>query len=93
MYDACWLYALSIIEAWTTDTTFVKQALPIVAEDYQGASGLCRFDVYGDRYSVDYRVWGYGLKDGQVTAVDYGYYDSSDGRVTWYTEKGINPPG
>ena len=93
MYDACWLYALSIIKTWTADTSFVKLELPQIAENYYGASGLCRFNNYGDRYAVDYELWGYGTKDGQTTDVKYGYYDSADGEVTWFTSAGINPPG
>jgi branched-chain amino acid transport system substrate-binding protein len=93
MYDACWLYALSIIKTWTADTSFVKLELPRIAENYYGASGWCRFNNYGDRYTVDFELWGYGTKDGQTIDVKYGYYDSADGEVTWFTNAGINPPG
>lgn len=93
MYDACWLYALTIIKTWTAETSHVKQALPGIAEDYYGASGWCRFDGNGDRYAVDYDVWGYGLDDGQVVDVKYGYYDATDGQVTWFEDAGISPPG
>jgi len=93
MYDACWLYALSIIRTWTTETPQVMQALPEVAVDYYGASGWCRLNEDGDRYAVDYEIWGYGLEDGRLIEVKYGYYDITDGQVTWYANTGITPPG
>ncbi len=93
MYDACWLYALSIFRTWTAEAPQVKQALPEVAEDYYGASGWCRLNEDGDRYAVDYEIWGYGLEDGKLIEVKYGYYDITDGQVTWYANTGITPLG
>jgi len=92
MYDACWLYALSIIKTWTSETSFLKQELPRVAENYYGASGWLRLNEDGDRYAVDYEIWGYGLDDGQVINIVYGYYDAIDGQLTWFEDTGINPP-
>ena len=92
LYDACWLYALSVIEALTIESSFVELVLPTVAEDYQGASGWCKFDEYGDRERVDYEIRGFVLLEETLTAELYGYYESINGIVTWFTEKGINPP-
>ncbi len=92
MYDACWLYALSIIETGTTETSKIKPKLLELAENYRGASGLCKFDMFGDRYSVDYEIWGYRLKDTQFAEILYGYYDSDTGQVSWFPNTGITPP-
>ncbi|MFB0557614.1 MAG: ABC transporter substrate-binding protein [Candidatus Bathyarchaeia archaeon] len=93
MYDACWLYALSIIKTWVSEASFLKQELPDIAENYYGASGWLRLNEDGDRYAVDYNIWGYGLEDDQVVDVVYGYYDSIKGQVSWFEDAGINPPG
>lgn len=93
MYDACWLYALSIAKIWVSDTSLVKQELPLIAENYYGASGWLRLNEDGDRSAVDYEIWGYGLEDGSVVDVVYGYYDVLDGDVTWFEDTGISPPG
>lgn len=76
-HDACWLYALTVIEVWTTDTGFVRRELPDVAESYVGASGLCGLDAYGDRKAVDYEFWGCVLEDGGVGLERLGRYDAS----------------
>jgi ABC-type branched-subunit amino acid transport system substrate-binding protein/exonuclease VII small subunit len=93
MYDAAWIYALSVIETWSTETYLIEQVLADIAEDYVGASGSCRMDKYGDRLDVDHEIWGYSLDDGQLETTRYGYYDSDTGQVTWYTGVGIDPPG
>ncbi|MDH5770444.1 MAG: ABC transporter substrate-binding protein [Candidatus Bathyarchaeota archaeon] len=93
MYDACWLYALSIVKTWTAEISYVKQELPSIAENFYGASGWLRLNEEGDRYAVDYEIWGYGLDDGALVNVIYGYYDAKDGEVTWFEDTGISPPG
>jgi branched-chain amino acid transport system substrate-binding protein len=93
MYDAAWIYALSVIETWSTETDLIEQVLADIAEDYVGASGSLRMDEYGDRLDVDHEIWGYSLDDGQLETTRYGYYDSDTGQVTWYTDVGIDPPG
>jgi branched-chain amino acid transport system substrate-binding protein len=83
MYDACWLYALTVVEVWTTDTGFVRHELPDVAESYAGASGPCRLDVYGDRMVVDYEFWGYRLEGDEVASERFGRYDASRKRFSF----------
>jgi ABC-type branched-subunit amino acid transport system substrate-binding protein len=93
MYDAAWIYALSVIETWSTETYLIEQVLIDIAEDYIGASGSCRMDKYGDRLDVDHEILGYSLDDGKLETTSYGYYDSDTGQVTWYSGVGIDPPG
>jgi len=93
MYDACWLYALSIAKTWTAEISNVKRELPSIAENFYGASGWLRLNEEGDRYAVDYEIWGYGLDEGALVNVIYGYYDAEDGEVTWSEDTGISPPG
>jgi len=94
-YDAYWVYALSVLEAGSSDAMDVKAVLPDVASTYQGASGLCTLDAAGDRTGHDYDIWGYGLDDyGDGEHVKYGTYDGGTDTVTWDTDAlGFTPPG
>lgn len=93
MYDAAWIYALSVIETWSTEADLVEQVLADIAEDYVGASGSCRMNEFGDRLDVDHEIGGYSLDDGQLEITRYGYYDVDTGQVSWYSDVGIDPPG
>ena len=86
-YDAYWIYALSVLEAGSSDAMSVRSVLADVASEYQGASGLCIFDDAGDRIAVDYNIWGYGLdeyNDGEF--VKYGTYYWETDTVEWIQE-------
>ena len=39
-YDACWLFALAVIDAGSLETDAIKQSLEKIALDYEGVSGL-----------------------------------------------------
>jgi hypothetical protein len=80
-YDACWLYALAIIETGSTEVGRIKEALPAVAQDYQGISGLCTLNDKGDRVSTDYKLMGYNYIDGGFEVI--GRYNYSNQTVTF----------
>lgn len=86
IYDACWLYSLSVIKTWTTEPLFIADTIPEIAENYNGSSGWCHLDENGDRDFVDYDVWGYSLENGQIIDVKYGYYEAIEGKVSWNTD-------
>jgi len=48
-YDACWLMALSVIEAESSDPTTVQAVFPQVAATYDGVNGNYRLDENMDR--------------------------------------------
>jgi branched-chain amino acid transport system substrate-binding protein len=85
-YDACWLYALTVLEVWTTNSNLVKLRLPDIAGSYVGASGPCSLNDYGDRNVVDFEIWGYKLEGDQIASGKYGYYDASE----WHFEVSLN---
>lgn len=61
-YDGCWLLALSVIKADSTDPRNVEEALPIVSAEYFGLNGNYAMDEKGDKisYTVDiYKVYEY----------------------------------
>jgi len=81
LYDAAWAIAKAILEAQSTDTRAVISILPRICYDLWGASGWCRLNADGDRYSSNYDIWGYGGTP--VTNVHYGFYNGVNGQVTW----------
>jgi ABC-type branched-subunit amino acid transport system substrate-binding protein len=91
-YDGCWLYALSVIEANSTDVTLVKGALREIARDYIGVSGHCGLDENDDRLRGHYDVMGYFDIDGECRCLRCGFYNATTGAVTW-DERLIQPLG
>lgn len=56
-YDACWLMALSVLQANSSDPEDVIVVLPSVCESYEGVLGNCTLNEYGDRVSTDYKIY------------------------------------
>ncbi len=94
-YDISWIIATAVLEAQSAEATDVIPLIDDVAYNYWGASGWCRLNENGDRYSSDYLIWGYGEnEEGEVDNICYGIYKSSTGEVTWYIDVlGYVPPG
>jgi len=84
LYDACWIMALSVIEADSSKGTAVREVLPDVAEGYSGASGRCLLDENGDRESFDYDIWAFIEEEGSTKAVKFGVYDHESDQVERY---------
>lgn len=82
-YDACWLYALTVVETDSADAMDVKAQLPLLASRYGGASGEWDLNEDGDRESANYYILGCVLEDGVAERVKYGYYDGKTGQVVW----------
>ena len=83
LYDACWIAALSVIEAGSTLNTTLIEAIPRVASGYTGATGECSLDEYGDRATADFILYEYMDVEGVVTPVETGYYYWSTGKIEW----------
>jgi len=64
VYDACWLYALAVLDCGTDDSDILKSAINCVAEDYVGITGLCKFDAYGDRTTANFGIYQFSHDDG-----------------------------
>ena len=86
-YDACWLMALSVIQANSSNPEEVKAVLPVICESYEGVLGNCSLNDYGDRVSTDYRVFIWENDDGEVFFKDFGYYNSTNRSFIYYEEK------
>jgi hypothetical protein len=81
-YDGCWLLALSVIKADSTDPRKVEAALPQVAAGYNGLNGNYALNEKGDKisYSVDiYKV--YETEPGKYAHLKCGSYNSLTGVI------------
>jgi len=85
-YDACWLMALSVLQANSSDPDDVMAVLPSVCESYEGVLGNYSLNEYGDRVSTDYRVFTWENDDGEVFFKDSGYYNSTNHSFIFYPE-------
>jgi branched-chain amino acid transport system substrate-binding protein len=82
LYDACWIMALSVIEAGTTNATGIEEILPIVSSQYDGATGRCLLDENRTRVA-SYDIWGYFEVDGAPKKLRCGFYNAITGEITW----------
>jgi PKD repeat protein/ABC-type branched-subunit amino acid transport system substrate-binding protein len=83
-YDACWIYALSVVEIGSAEAVYVKKVLPRVASSYTGASGPFILDENGDRLPGDHDIWGSGIgDDGSHLYEKFGHYDHITAEATW----------
>ena len=87
-YDACWVLALSAVEANSSNALDVKPVLPTVAANYEGITGLCTLNDAGDRDEMNYDIWGYGIVDGTPAHIKNGYYNGTSGEVQWIIDLG-----
>jgi branched-chain amino acid transport system substrate-binding protein len=85
-YDACWLYALSVMRANSTDVTLVRDALRELARDFVGVSGPCELDENDDRLRGHYDLMGYFEVDGETKCLKCGFYNATTGEITWDEE-------
>ena len=73
-YDAVWLIGLSILEAQSNDVDAIKDVLPTVAAEYNGAVGSTKLNDAGDLDQSDYELW--EIRDGEWVIL--GQYITSD---------------
>ena len=84
LYDCCWVYALSVLEADSASAADVGAVLPGVASGYKGVTGLCVLDQNGDRDIVDFVLKGYSeISPGVYAFHDYGFYNSTSNTIAW----------
>ena len=59
VYDGCWLLALSVLEAESTDSFDVSKVFETVAYDHYGITGPLDVNSQGDRSWIRYYFYGY----------------------------------
>jgi branched-chain amino acid transport system substrate-binding protein len=84
-YDIYWVFALSIVQAGYVpggNPLNVKNVLPTVAANHNGASGYCNLNVYGDRPSQGFNIYGFGISGGVNKIIQFGTIDTGN-HVQW----------
>ena len=83
LYDAVWLSALTVIQTGEYDNVTFIETFPEVARDYNGVSGNCNLDQYGDRLNAGYNIYKYVLRGENVYLKEIGYCDTSLPGIQW----------
>jgi ABC-type branched-subunit amino acid transport system substrate-binding protein len=94
-YDACWLLALSVIEADSSEAADVESVFRAVSATYDGLNGNYALDEYGDKIQYKAEIcrvvetpadvfWPYDLEV-------IGYYDVATGALTVHESFYENP--
>jgi ABC-type branched-subunit amino acid transport system substrate-binding protein len=83
IYDALWITALAVAETNSTDGTTVGLAIPNITKNHTGVTGNCSFNDWGDRWGVDWIVYGYDSIGNQTIVTEYGFYNYTTDEVTW----------
>jgi len=86
-YDCVWVAALSVLAAGGADGELIGKALPFVAANYYGASGVTELDAAGDRRALDVDFWAVTTVDGTPTWQKVAEFSAATGVVTWLGSK------
>jgi ABC-type branched-subunit amino acid transport system substrate-binding protein len=80
LYDAMQLAAQAILQANSNKVDTIVKALPTVAKNYQGTTGVVHFDKYGDRDVSDLGFFGLSKDPAQTgdAAWSFKYYAMFD---------------
>ena len=84
IYDGLWITALAVAETGSVNGTKVGLAIPDIAKSYVGVTGNCSLNDWGDRWGVDWTIYGYRLIEDQSTVTEFGFYNCTTGEITWY---------
>ncbi len=82
-YDAAWVFALTLMEAGTTDREMFADNIHKVASGFNGATGIVLLDEYGDRKNASYDIWCYVNKDGETISTRVGFYNGEINEIIW----------
>lgn len=82
-YDAAWVFALTLMEADTTDRTVFAEKIFDVASNFEGVTGYVYLDDFGDRENASYDIWIYVNENGETISKKIGFYDGESDKITW----------
>jgi ABC-type branched-subunit amino acid transport system substrate-binding protein len=74
VYDGCWLLALSVIEAESTNSDDVSEVFGDVAYNHYGITGPLTVNEEGDRSWIRYYIYGYYEIKGEIVCLRAGGY-------------------
>lgn len=82
-YDLAMILVMSIIEA---NTTYAETLRPVIVEisgNYNGVTGNCALDIYGDRDKPCFGVYAYGVIEGIYGCWEVGFIRDLEEAI-WY---------
>ena len=82
-YDAAWVFALTLMEAGTSDRASFADKIYGVASSFEGATGFVYLDDFGDRMNASYDIWVYVNQNGETISKIIGFYDGESDKITW----------
>lgn len=81
-YDSVWIIGMAILETQSTDVPTITEAIPRIAEDYEGVIGSTRLNQAGDLDNSNYELW--SVKDAEWILV--GKYDSATDSIVKFDD-------
>jgi branched-chain amino acid transport system substrate-binding protein len=87
LYDAAGIIANAILVAQSYDPLDVIPLFHDIAYNTFGASGWCKLNDDGDRYSSNYQIWSYHYEGDVVVPYVAGLVDGVTGNVTWVKDE------
>jgi ABC-type branched-subunit amino acid transport system substrate-binding protein len=86
IYDACWIYTLSVLEAKSTDSAMLKYIIPSVCARYIGVTGNCSLNQFGDRANTNYDIYRFFKDFDGVKLLTCGLYNMTNDMFNWKRE-------
>jgi ABC-type branched-subunit amino acid transport system substrate-binding protein len=98
LYDSCWLMALSVLEAGSTEPSEVSKVFRHVAEGYDGLLGNYALNEAGDRYRFRVGVFKFNLEKifsiiKTYELVQCATYDAELGRILLFDNFALTTEG
>ena len=87
-YDAAWLAMLSVLAAGKYDGEAIRQALPMVAFHFIGATGHKILDENGDAAVADYTLFAVVQTPEGFAFQDVGVWRSATEQIVWFEGQG-----
>jgi branched-chain amino acid transport system substrate-binding protein len=85
VYDISYVNLQGIINTQSVNPMGIIPLIPSICYNTFGASGWLRLDANGDRYSLDYNLYGVMQLNGKAQWVAFGKYTVVTNRLEWYT--------
>jgi ABC-type branched-subunit amino acid transport system substrate-binding protein len=83
IYDAYWIYALSIIQSNSLDPKNIKNIIPNTTSNYKGLTGTIKLDEFGDRENANYEIFELSYNSNSTSFMRVGNYNSTLNKILW----------
>jgi len=83
IYDACWIYTMSIKHSESIDAKEILYNIPLACKEYKGLIGECNVNQYGDRIQSSYEICQFTQQGSAIKIEPFGYYNSTNNQIIW----------